>query len=316
MANEPSGDIELTLPSPGPNASAKHTKKTQRSDSETTPTVSMRIRLLRQRRTVEIARYACLCGGAKTGGTGEWVKKILPTLGSPLRIDEDEWRRLDGCEQTGLSLLWDFVRICEAVDEAELSSVHSTNVNTLGSRGVPAHSTNSPSMRPKSVLVSPPETGCCSAIPAMPSGRTHAHADRGSAPAMSSHGFGSRTCSPSATTSTLPSLSVAPRPAKFANTTSSSGNSHTITSRATAATSASYSEVLSVRPLTRYVPSIGWCTRYMVAGSVRYKLLFSDGGSVEIDSDESARAGHLEEFDRYVKSCAFRSTSLTSNFAL
>lgn len=298
MANEPSGDIELTLPSRGPNAPAKQTKKTQRSDGETTPTVSMRIRLLRQLRIVEIARYACLRGGAKTGGTGEWVKKILPISGNPLRVDEDEWQRLDACEQTGLSLLWDFVRICEVVDKAELSSVHPPNLNTLGSRGAPAQSTNSSLLLPKSALVSPPGTERCSTTPAMPSGRTHAHSGRGSAPAASSHGSGSRTCSPSATTSTLPSLSVAPRPAKFANTASSSGNSHTITSRATAATSASYSEVLSVRPLTRYIPSIGWCTRYKVAGSVRYKLLFSDGGSVEIDSHESARAGHSGKFDR------------------
>lgn len=84
-------------------------------------------------------------------------------------------------------------------------------------------------------------------------------------------------------TTTLPSILVPPRPARFSSTSRRSSDSHDRTDTARLS-SASYDIDEDTTP--KYRPSIGWHTRYQFTDSAQCKVPFSDGNGAVIDSDD------------------------------
>lgn len=315
MANEPAGDIELTMPPPQSTAKGL---KSQNGNNEPTSLTRMRVRLDRRHWSVQISRYTAPSSGNARGsaivtGAGEWIKKVLPVSGKPPKVDQDDWRALEQCEQAGLSLLWYFMRVCEAVEEVpegELETGSSLNKDdscksdglhgnaiTLDDsaytikhcqwipqqRDEPRNTVGGhKELRPTSALTS------CSPLTATIHHSTASQTHRIAPDASSQE---PRTCSSSisrsiltaatGTATTLSSVFVAPRPARFATISSASSvrDSPLEGSHAGSGCCASSGD----SSVTRFVENVGWCHRQETQNGVRYNVLHSDGTSTVID---------------------------------
>ena len=105
MSNTPQADIELLFRQIDRGlSSGKGAKNVQ------THHTSMRIRLSRQKRSVELARYIPGPWG------GEWTKKVLLATGEGVGIRESDLRGLHSLEMEGVERLTEFLRVCEAVE--------------------------------------------------------------------------------------------------------------------------------------------------------------------------------------------------------
>jgi polo-like kinase 4 len=108
MSNTPQADIEILLQQVERNINRDSSGKDMRNAQ--TSNTSMRIRLSRQKRSVEIAR----CVPGPWGG--EWTKKVLLATGRGVGIRESDLRGLHILEKEGINRLAAFLRVCEAVE--------------------------------------------------------------------------------------------------------------------------------------------------------------------------------------------------------
>jgi hypothetical protein len=116
MSNTPHADVELLFRNFGDSAAQSPPAKGQKG-MQTQAT--MRIRLSRQRRSLEIARYVPGPWG------GEWTKKVMQYLctgqeGEFGEMAQAEWDGLLVMEREGVECLVEFLRVCEVVDSLEV----------------------------------------------------------------------------------------------------------------------------------------------------------------------------------------------------
>ena len=123
MSNTPHADVELLFKNSGDNSAVQSPLAKGQKGTQTQAT--MRIRLSRQRRSLEIARYVPGPWG------GEWTKKVMQYLctgqdGEFGGLARAEWDGLLVMEREGVECLVEFLRVCEVVDSLEV--VRSGNV--------------------------------------------------------------------------------------------------------------------------------------------------------------------------------------------
>ncbi|KAL0958860.1 hypothetical protein HGRIS_014178 [Hohenbuehelia grisea] len=268
-ANGPKADIELLF--------RASTGSTSFLDGLST---TMRIRLSRQRRSIEIMRFI------KTDDGGEWVRKEFAEEPGTGCVASSDWSKLERVEREGMACLMDFARTCEGV-EALVPGQPSTSTweASLADFGTKRHGDAGPML-----------AQCKEGDTSLPS----------------------KTSSPTATAVTsLSSLSLAPRPSRLPKTFRSALNNDDAEGArdpnhvgfehsdvAPAAKDTPLAAVLntvdilptwfndtsdhSVGVQTRFIPSVGWCVRYSsrVSQCGRYKIMFMDGATLDIDVDE------------------------------
>ncbi|KAK7048305.1 hypothetical protein R3P38DRAFT_2868556 [Favolaschia claudopus] len=272
MANTLPGDIELLFGSPLPH---------DRKSGTVLPTdaTRMRIRLSRQTRTLEMAKHL-------SGARGEeWTKKVLTTTNEFPHVSSLDWDNMEADEREGIKDLTCFWRTCEAVEQSECASYSASH----SCKSPASHSTNS---RTSSTV---PQ------INFLPNGPTW------NLPASFS------------STQTLPWMTVplAPRPSKLplipANTCRKAAQQPPPSPSVLDIPSmeAQYPSVTGktgilptwcrednneltpaqhhfVSSQTKFIPTVGWCIRQSsrVSQGGRYKIMFFDGATLEIDVDE------------------------------
>jgi hypothetical protein len=108
MGNTPLGDIEILF-----NKTSPETVSPSSKNKTPTPRANMRVRLARERQSIEISRVMSSASGKPGASQEEWTKKVLP-------FDPRELTRnlgsLDRQEKTGIGRLLDFLKLCEAVE--------------------------------------------------------------------------------------------------------------------------------------------------------------------------------------------------------
>ncbi|KAJ7288402.1 hypothetical protein C8J57DRAFT_1706856 [Mycena rebaudengoi] len=248
MANAPTGEVELLFSGFRPSPAG------QVETSSVSP--QMRIRLSRRLGSVEIATHI-------SGERGEeWTKKVLKTVDEHHRVSTSDWDALDATERNGMTHLNRFLTVCATVERLETEG---SSVPTLdGSSG------NYESRR----------------------GRPGLQNTRTVVPSVEKT---------SSSSQTLSILNLAPRPPKLPYLTSTRRNNriHSANDFSTqrqnhSATPIWCKDDLDVlianrcAPQTKFIPSVGWCIRQSsrVSQGGRYKLMFFDGTSLEIDVDE------------------------------
>lgn len=271
MCNKPQANIEIVYPSYS--LGSKH----RNTDTDQASTPKMRIRFCRQRQTVEIARFVSPNGSQTEGG--EWTKKILGTINGTSQISEAGWLGLLDAEKVALNDLRGFVRMCEAVEQLQ-----SEGIVEEGPNGPSQLSSDSPPLEPRNV------------------NRDYAQTSDSKTAKSSSSSTGRTKFS---------GLSLAPRPTKLSslnNIKTASSDGHGLASsdvdstprrqptQTTGVTSHSRwnhdefsEEALSGAGIqTRFIPSVGWCMRYgsKVSQGGRYRIMFLDGVTLDIDVDE------------------------------
>jgi hypothetical protein len=117
MSNTPHADVELLFRNSGNSSAAQSPPAKGQKGMQTQAT--MRIRLSRQRRSLEIARYVPGPWG------GEWTKKVMQYLctgqeGEFGGMAQAEWDGLLVMEREGIECLVEFLRVCEVVDSLEV----------------------------------------------------------------------------------------------------------------------------------------------------------------------------------------------------
>lgn len=268
MANEPEADIELLF-------------RSLHSEHESTPqsegfTASMRIRLKRGPRTVEIARFVPATQG------GEWTKRVLPIVEGDCGVGRAEWGTLEQSERDGLVHLVTFLNICQEVERS------STEPGT----------TKSPSSQKFSATKFSFER---------PLVCFNNHPSQSVRQSQSRHS----TLSSIHVPPRPPKLSTS-FPRQFGN----SDTKKKISTRDAKTVSAEFiqtpvwtsDDVDSDNDLTveghgiqtRFIPSVGWCIRYgsRVSQGSRYRIMFLDGVALEIDVNEelvefTSRSGNV-----------------------
>ncbi|KAH9950661.1 kinase-like domain-containing protein [Amylocystis lapponica] len=300
MANEPHGDIEIHISpiDPPHNQSRRHMP-----DIGSLPKPSMRVRLSRQRHAVEIARHVPSATQSKSRG-GEWTKKVISTAGDQFAITDDDWDSLEPLEHAGLGHLAYFLRVCESVEALD-NSGHSTPGSVSKPEGPIPDTTseddddpsygrrrlaevlgrmeNRAQARPQSALSDRlPSSDCTEGVEGLWS-----------------------TEATTASTKVLPSISLPPRPSRISMmpTTHRPWKTPGATRRPQSVGAASLdvaedssspeaigissvdtSTPTTVTPQTKFIPSIGWCIRYEVAGTELYRIMFHDGTSMVVDT--------------------------------
>ncbi len=308
MANEPRGDIEVILPPP--NLTPRQAKSRRPPAHPTVEPPSMRIKLLRRARTLEIARHVVSRHGSTAG---EWTKKVIPVLGTASQIADEDWNLMESTEQAGLNILWSFLRVCEALDKMDST----TSVTSNPTLAVPPPAGCQPStittectarqvQRPYTSSALPPGTN----QPTRPSRSSGIDDISAPSDSVSSNALDKRTCSiltaATSNTTVLPSIQLAPRPAKFSNTSLSRTSEESKTFTGGPQPQSAHPTGPPLRSYARYVPSVGWCTRYRNGQSMKYKVLLADGGSLEIDPEME----RIRRFVEYVFRDASHSGSL------
>ncbi|OCH91233.1 kinase-like protein [Obba rivulosa] len=286
MANIPYGDIEILYPPPN-----------SRKPPGLPHSQYIRLRYLRRRQTIEVARYVP-ARSAENQTQGEWYKKIFSSSDDKLLAEED-WNKLDSEERKGLKYLGRFLRVCgavEALDDLELASDADirtgSGTTTLGADPVAYGRLDGRARLGK--LLNKLENGtpdtCQSAL-------KHAGKENEAAPAA-----------PSRTGATvLPSLNLAPRPSKFASGTSrqvsettasrpasrSHDDTPTPTRNRSISACSSAPRTGSGAPEAKYLPAVGWCLRSRSGEDETYRVMFPDGASLEVNM--SRDIAHLTE---------------------
>jgi polo-like kinase 4 len=303
MSNVPQGDIEIVYPSCPP--LLKHQKRHRKSESTVNVNArspSMRIRLCRERQTVEIARFVSAKGPEAPDG-GEWTKKVLSVVDGRTNIRNTDWCSLLDVEKAGIEDLHKFVRTCEAVEKQEdgdawLEQTLRQDIVTPDASG------KSCGLRSGSRSTSP--------LQARDPNRDW---EARSQPNDQGASWGTS----AAATNGLSAFHVAPRPTKLSNillrhtAVNGIGDRSNIRSQAPSADlnktppqhvtqpngvssrqRQSDEEYSDRRPAarfrTRFIPSVGWCIRYgsRVSQGGRYRVMFLDGLAMEVDVDEES----------------------------
>ncbi|KAJ6508874.1 kinase-like domain-containing protein [Mycena sanguinolenta] len=263
MANAPQGDIELLVSGSGSSDKAR-----------------MRIRLSRQTGLLEIAKHVSNAQGE------EWTKKVLKASAGDPHLCAKDWDALDKAERESMAQLARFWRTCEALERVEVEE----DQREEDREDHPA-STLKPSL---------------SGASRSQTSKTHTNT---ALPASFS------------STRTLPLMNVAlpPRPPKFfaaasrkpARQRALSPSRPSIIDVTDASIQAEYPsvkgktgilptwcrddtdydnlELTTAKPSqTKYIPTVGWCIRQgsRVSQGGRYKIMFFDGATLEIDVDE------------------------------
>lgn len=293
MANEPLGDIELVFGT-----------RTAPGRTESGTDAQMRVSLRRRRQAVEIERFLPSSRANLKTGTGEWTRKVLPAAVGYLCVSDEDLSALEVVERAALERLAGFLMICEALEaqEQELGAatkqVDTTEFATRMDADSTAHKDhmlkgrsspkNKPHIRPRTSPL-------------------------GSATSVSEDGS-LATVATTASTRALGSIEVAPRPLKLSTGLKSrprsvSSGSRVPTSYGNSAVSVTPSSGLprsctmptmssnglptraenGARPPvanhleTRFLPSVGWCTRSVSIDSQSHKIMFQDGAVLQVD---------------------------------
>ncbi|KAJ6619447.1 hypothetical protein B0H10DRAFT_1946718 [Mycena sp. CBHHK59/15] len=270
MANTPRGDVELLFQQFG--HSSPQERRTLRKGHQATETSPwMRIRLSRQGGSVEIAKHISRERGE------EWTKKVLKIIDEDPHVSALDWDTLDATERASMVHLARFWRICEALELLDIQD----------SQAYPDASSVTSNSRSKTLGAA---------------GSTDLKNLHTRAPSIEKPGLSSA--------QTLPLASVPPRPPKLPLTSTTKWRSD----RVPFSTDMASIEVQNLStnmepailptwcqeedfgmtttdrraPQTRFIPSVGWCVRHSsrVSQCGRYKIMFFDGTSLEIDVDE------------------------------
>ncbi|KAF8208882.1 hypothetical protein K438DRAFT_1961430 [Mycena galopus ATCC 62051] len=269
MANAPRGDIELLFGSPSPDS---------RKQGAAPPgdAARMRIRLSRQTGSLEMATHV-------SGARGEeWTKKVLKTVDEYPHISAADWDNLDATEQDSMAHLARFWRTCEALEQLEKREdshphSHSYKPSSSGAsksrtRNVNDESPNAPTTRtlpasfssgrtlPLMNVALPPRPPKLASLPARK-------------PAL-------RAPSPSI-------IDIASIEGQYPSVTGKTGILPTWC-RDDNNSELTPAEHHFVRSQTKYIPTVGWCIRQSsrISQGGRYKIMFFDGATLEIDVDE------------------------------
>ncbi|KAJ6584905.1 hypothetical protein B0H19DRAFT_401123 [Mycena capillaripes] len=261
MANTPRGDIELLSGSPSPNGRKPGTAPSPSEGAR------MRIRLSRQTESLEIAKHI-------SGTRGEeWTKKVFKTIEQYPHISAADWDKLEGTEQDSMTHLARFWRTCEVLEQLEREEKDRPATHSYGSAG--ASKSRSRTLPPENDSPNAPTR----ILPAS---------------------FSS--------TQTLPLVNVALRPPKLPFIPASRKPDHGPSLNDIASIEGQHPSVIGKTGIlptwcrddfelttaeqrvsqTKYIPSVGWCIRQSsrVSQGGRYKIMFFDGATLEIDVDE------------------------------
>lgn len=299
MANEPLGDIELIL------STRTASDRLQSTSSEGADT-QMRVSLRRRRQAVEIERFVPTSRANLKAGTGEWNRKVLPAAVGYLCVSDEDLAALELGERAALERLAEFLRICEALEAQEREPGDTSGTQTVDitetARRMDENGTENRHTIPKDKFSSEDEPH----IQTSPPGSAISDSEDGTL----------ATVATTASTRALPSIEVAPRPLKFSTSLLSRPRSVSFGSRAhpgygtSSVLSVTPSSALprsctmptissngpptrtenGVRPFgadhleTRFLPSVGWCTRSVATDSQSHKIMFQDGAVLQVDS--------------------------------
>ncbi|KAJ6512221.1 kinase-like domain-containing protein [Mycena vitilis] len=256
MANDAPGEIELSL-GPAPASGRKQ-------GAGETPRI--RIRLSRQSGTLEIAKHL-------SGTRGEeWTKKVLKTVHEHPYISPADWQKLEATEQDSMAHLSRFRRTCEVLEQLEREEKDPSAADPY-----------SPSGAPKS---------------------------RGSLPENDSPTVPARIVPASFSSTPTLSINAAARPSKYPFLPATRKDNRGPSVSDVASIEGQHPSVIGKTGIlptwcmddddfdlpaaeqrvaqTKYIPSVGWCIRQSscVSQGGRYKIMFFDGATLEIDVDE------------------------------
>jgi len=262
MANIPRGDIELSFTSPTITST-----KSPRQRQDKSP--YMRIRFSRQGQFMELSQHI-------SGAQGEeWTKKSISSTESPPYISIGNWKTLEDTEKVAIQQLVHFVRTCEAVEELlvldELPMPQMDSMPRADSNFKPP--TPQPWAQPLKTNVAYPRPIVANSLSSVKLAQR---------PAKLS------------TSSTVWSIQDEGRidSSKLSNLSREDDAVENIRSTLNAIDPTEWcvEEFTSgSRGIqTRFLPSIGWCIRYgsRVSQGGRYRIMFLDGISLDIDVDE------------------------------
>lgn len=249
----------------------------------------MRIRLWRRRHSVEIARFIPPQPQAPSR-SGEWIKKVLP-VSSDGSLFEESLESLEPAEKAGLVHLRAFLGVCDTIEaldtEAALDSV-----------------------RVQTIAEGSESTKITQAKDTAGQGRLRRLLDRTESwpkDSMDRHGIESKsddettlmTVATTASTQVLSSLPIPPRPAKFSVLLRPISGFHNGDDESppggdfpsTRVPRLPDSSILPRRredtPQTRFIPSVGWCVRRGPEKAPYFRVMFHDGASLEVDTQQS-----------------------------
>lgn len=300
MSNEPCADIEVLFDStaPYPDSLDRHSA----GRSEGNRTAGMRIRLSRKGHILEISTFV----SAASGSTGEWKKKILAWISSPSGLSPQDLASLTAQEKEGLDTLAEFVRVAEAFEalgpplhdfprnERPSGSMDSSgNLDNLAGRLASLESILDRPLRQKKPCI-------------LPSNLHQQQTDDSTSD--TSTGATAATESPQALPRSFSDVSVTPRPKlspphlRFTNETARRASSTVVdppvSSNHLRSAHDHPQSAISITPewqstsvsgmtvQTRFIPSVGWCIRYGTSAGGRYRIMFLDGVTLEVDVDE------------------------------
>lgn len=300
MSNEPCADIEVLFDStaPYPDSLDRHSA----GRSEGNRTAGMRIRLSRKGHILEISTFV----SAASGSTGEWKKKILAWISSSSGLSPQDLASLTAQEKEGLDTLAEFVRVAEAFEalgpplhdfprnERPSGSMDSSgNLDNLAGRLASLESILDRPLRQKKPCI-------------LPSNLHQQQTDDSTSD--TSTGATAATESPQALPRSFSDVSVTPRPKlspphlRFTNETARRASSTVVdppvSSNHLRSAHDHPQSAISITPewqstsvsgmtvQTRFIPSVGWCIRYGTSAGGRYRIMFLDGVTLEVDVDE------------------------------
>ncbi|KAJ7044059.1 hypothetical protein C8F04DRAFT_688068 [Mycena alexandri] len=281
MANAPRGDIELFFGSLPPND-----RKHSAGDAP-----RMRMRLSRGCGSLEIARHV-------SGARGEeWTKTVLKTTDEYPHILAADWDNLEMTERDGIAHLARFWRTCKALEQLEQEELpvlypgaSKSNSRNLSPKLSPSQTRTPPAPTPASfsstqtlpmlnVAPRPPKLPSTqpdfftSGLPKAPPellapSRKPIHTQRARSRCISDDGL---------------SVIGNPTAAAILPTWCKENFPEDDLDGLGGITTAGWR-----RAQTKYIPSVGWCIRHSsrVSQGGRYKIMFFDGATLEIDVDE------------------------------
>ncbi|KAI0786801.1 hypothetical protein C8Q75DRAFT_769333 [Abortiporus biennis] len=300
FANEPFGDIEIVLshlssnflPSSSSSSSQlqslpSNTDSSSNTDTSTSSSSgSIRLRLVGdfdssttgyrlERGTLEISRLPSSSSshGSSSGIVGEWSKKVfrvdfpLSNAGEvTLKLSKDDSTRLDKDEQLGVTVVEEFLHVCERVDSRQNSS----NLNTEG-RSLQRIPTPIPRFTDDHTL------------------REQDVENRMNSEAISLMTAATPGTSLVQISGILDQCHVPPRPPKFSSFPSSSSNTGMGTGFHQAQVgNDSESPNNGKWQDTKFIPSVGWCL-WSSQGEERqgdqYRIMFLDGALLYVDME-------------------------------
>ncbi|KAF7365273.1 Protein kinase domain-containing protein [Mycena venus] len=268
MANASRGDIELLFGLPPPPNGRKQ------GTAPPADAARMRIRVSRQNGSLEIAKHV-------SGARGEeWTKKVLKTIDEYPHIGAPDWDKLDATERDSMTHLARFWRTCEVLEHLEESEDHPTShphsdklgaskARTSRTLSGNADSPNALTTRILPASFSSTQTLPTSVAPKLsfvPPSRKPVHPE----------------CSPSL-------IDIASIEGQYPSVTGKTGILPTwCRDDDDDDVDLTRHHALDSQAQTKYIPSVGWCIRQSsrVSQGGRYKIMFFDGTTLEIDVDE------------------------------